>query len=84
MRISSFVTWTKRDGELLLMNTNSQKCLILDEIGKMIWKKIQGGLTKEEIVKDFISEFGTEEAEVIEDDVANFLRVLYENDIIEE
>jgi len=37
MKICKFVSWTKDENEMVLINSEAYKCLVLDGIGTEIW-----------------------------------------------
>lgn len=84
MRISEFTSWTMNDNEIILINTQSKKCVILDEIGGQIWDCVIEGKDECEIVDFFKKKFHSTETSKINTDVRAVIRLLIDNCIIKE
>ena len=83
MKIGKFVSWTNEDSRLILVNSSTQKCIVLDDTGKLIWNKILDGYDKEEIIQQCILQFPESDNRVICRDVEDCISLLLENNIIQ-
>lgn len=84
MNINKFVSWTSNDDETVIINTLTQKCLLLDETGKIIWELILNGNNEEETSLLCIKRFENSDKSIIRNDIHDFFQLLYDNNIIED
>jgi len=71
------------DGEMVLLDMNSENYFGLDEVGTSIWQAIEkcrGDL--QEVLKDLLEQYDVEE-EVLKKDLAAFVDNLVENGLVE-
>ncbi len=83
MKVNKFVSWTHEGEKFVVINTVTQKCLVLDDTGKMLWNMVLVGFEKEEIADRCITQFPDSDPEVIKNDIEDFISLLKENDILE-
>lgn len=83
MNINKFVSWTSNDDETVIINTLTQKCLLLDETGKIIWELILNGNNEEATSLLCIKRFENSDESIIRNDIHDFFQLLYDNNIIE-
>ena len=84
MKIKSFISWTSNDEETIIINTITQKCLILDSTGKILWNMILKGQNRNDIIVECQNKFSSSEKDIINNDIIEFINLLIENDIVEE
>ena len=77
------MSWTHEGEKFVVINTVTQKCLVLDDTGKMLWNMVLVGFEKEEIADRCITQFPDSDPEVIKNDIEDFISLLKENDILE-
>lgn len=83
-KISKNVSWTKCDNEVILVNTDAQKCIILDDTGEEIWELLQISDNFEAMFKSLIEKYSESDSEIINNDCAQFIEALIENEFISE
>ncbi len=70
------------DGELVLLNYDSESYFGLDEIGTRMWQVLQASATIEDGVATLLEEFDVS-GERLRDDVAGLLRRLIDGGLVE-
>lgn len=70
------------DGEMVLLDMESENYFGLDEVGTAIWQAMQEYGTLQEVFNTLLEQYDVE-AEVLEKDLADFVRKLVESGLIE-
>ncbi len=83
MKVKRFVSWTNNDSDFVITNSKSEKSLVLDSTGKILWEMVLSGKSPEEITMLCIKKFADSDANVICSDINDFINMLLENDIVE-
>lgn len=83
MKIEKFISWTNKGNDLILVNALTQKCIVLDETGKLIWNKILDGYDKEDIIQQCVTQFPESNSRVIRTDIEDYISLLLHNEIIQ-
>lgn len=83
MKIEKFISWTNKGNDLILVNVLTQKCIVLDETGKLIWNKILDGYDKEDIIEQCVTQFPESNSRVIRTDIEDYISLLLHNEIIQ-
>lgn len=84
MKIAKSVSWAKNCKETVIINTQSHKCLIVDEFGLYIWENLIETFSVEKTVVNLLNKFPNSNVNKIRNDVIEFYNLLISNDIIEE
>lgn len=80
MRIAKQVAWQIVDGEAIVVDLDSGKTLGLNPTATFLWSHLDGRDARQ-LADELMSEFDVERAEA-EHDVADFLRILNERNLI--
>jgi len=70
------------DGEMVLLDMNSENYFGLDPVGTDIWKAMQEQETLKEVLDTLLEQYDVEE-EVLKEDLSSFVKKLLENGLIE-
>ena len=70
------------DGEMVLLDMESENYFGLDEVGKAIWQAMQEHGTLQEAFDDLLKQYDVE-AEVLEHDLSDFVGKLVESGLVE-
>lgn len=84
MKVNKFISWAKDGEETILINTQNQKCIILDATGHEIWESFITTQSIEETIKSLKSKYIASDTEMIERDINELRDLLLENQMIEE
>ncbi len=69
------------DGEMVLLDMNSENYFGLDEVGTSIWQSIQENTDLSEVFKSLLVQYDVVE-EVLENDLKVFVEKLQENGLV--
>lgn len=83
LEIRKDVSWAKCDGEVILVNTENQKCIILDESAEEIWTEIQKTNDIELSICALCDRYQASDTDKIAEDCHQFLEILVENGFIQ-
>lgn len=81
IRLSPQVTWRKVDRRIVVLNTQSQRHYLLNELGGRIWKAITSGKSLQQAIRSIAREYAVSQ-ERAERDVSAFLAGLEAEKII--
>ena len=70
------------DGEMVLLDMESENYFGLDEVGTAIWQAMQEHGTLQEVFDDLLQQYDVE-AEVLEHDLSDFIGKLVESGLVE-
>ena len=70
------------DGEMVLLDMESENYFGLDEVGTAIWQAMQEKETLHEVLDALLEQYEVE-AEVLERDLSNFVTKLLESGLVE-
>jgi hypothetical protein len=70
------------DGEMVLLDMNSENYFGLDEVGTAIWKAIEEKKMIQDVYETLLEEFDVEE-EVLKKDLIDFIKELESSGLIE-
>ena len=70
------------DGEMVLLDMESENYFELDEVGTSIWQAMQEKETLKEVFESLLEQYDVE-AEVLEKDLSEFVEKLAESGLIE-
>ena len=70
------------DGEMVLLDMNSENYFGLDEVGTAIWQAMQEKETLQEVLDVLLEQYEVE-SDVLEKDLANFVNKLVESELVE-
>ena len=70
------------DGEMVLLDMESENYFGLDEVGTAIWQAMQEKETLQEVLKVLLEQYDVE-AEVLERDLSDFVTKLLESGLVE-
>jgi len=70
------------DGEMVLLDMESENYLGLDEVGTAIWQAMQEYGTLQEVLNAMLEQYDVEE-EVLEKDLSDFVEKLVESGLVE-
>lgn len=84
MTINKFVSWTSTEDETVIVNSLTQKCLILDNTGKIIWESILLGNDIQKTATLCIAQFPESDSNIINHDIQEFYQLLIDNDILQD
>ena len=68
--------------ELAMLNIESGQYVMLNDVGKVIWEKIDGTNTIEDIIQQLLKEYDVDET-VCREEATEFIQLLLEEKIIE-
>ncbi len=69
------------DGEMVLLDMNSENYFGLDEVGTAIWQAMQEKETLQEVLDVLLEQYEVE-SDVLEKDLANFVNKLVESELV--
>ena len=69
------------DGEMVLLDMESENYFGLDEVGTSIWQAMQEKETLHEVLEKFLEQYDVE-AEVLERDLSDFVGKLVESGLV--
>lgn len=70
------------DGEMVLLDMESENYFGLDEVGTAIWHAMQENETLQEVLESLLEQYEVE-AEVLERDLSDFVEKLLESGLVE-
>ena len=70
------------DGEMVLLDMESENYFGLDEVGTSIWQAMQEKETLKEVFESLLEQYDVE-AEVLEKDLSEFVEKLLESGLVE-
>ena len=70
------------DGEMVLLDMNSENYFGLDEVGTAIWQAMQEKETLQEVLDVLLEQYEVE-SDVLEKDLADFVNKLVESELVE-
>ena len=70
------------DGEMVLLDMNSENYFGLDEVGTAIWQAMQENGDLQEVYKTLLDQYDVEE-EVLQKDLLDFVEKLVESGLVE-
>jgi len=70
------------DGEMVLLDMNSENYFGLDEVGSTIWQTMGKGKSLQEVLNALLEEYEVE-SDVLEKDLIRFVNQLLDNHLIE-
>ena len=70
------------DGEMVLLDMNSENYFGLDEVGTAIWQVMQEKETLQEVLDVLLEQYEVE-SDVLEKDLADFVNKLVESELVE-
>jgi len=70
------------DGEMVLLDMNSENYFGLDEVGTAIWQTMGKGKSLQEVLDALLQEYEVE-SNVLEKDLIHFVNQLLDNQLIE-
>ncbi len=70
------------DGEMVLLDMNSENYFGLDEVGTTIWQAMGQGKSLQEVLESVLKEYDVE-SDVLEKDLIRFVIQLLDNQLIE-
>ena len=69
------------DGEMVLLDMESENYFGLDEVGTSIWQEIQEKETLREVLEALLEQYEVE-AEMLENDLSDFIEKLVESGLV--
>ena len=69
------------DGEMVLLDMNSENYFGLDEVGTAIWQAMQEKETLQEVLDVLLEQYEVE-SDVLEKDLSNFVDKLVESELV--
>lgn len=81
MKINENVSWINDGDELIIINTELQKCIVLDKSGQEIWESITSTNNKTEALNLIKSKYPLEDAEKIEQDFSDLFNLFFEHEL---
>lgn len=82
MEINKFASWINNGEETIIVNTQNQKCLILDKSGSNIWSEFLKTLSIEDSIMNIQCKYNETDKSKISSDVTSLYELLKENNII--
>lgn len=82
MKIAGDISWIDAENELYVINAKTNKCLVLDEVGKEIWHEILKVDNLDELIKYFQNKFDNDEHAKIEKDIQEMYDLLISMEIL--
>jgi hypothetical protein len=79
--VNESVVSAELEGEMVLLNLESGVYFGLDEVGTLIWKALEAGVSEESVVRQLVEEFDVE-SDRARSDVTTFLSTLEEHGLI--
>lgn len=67
------VTWRVVDGEVVLLDVAAARYHELNGVASLVWQRLDGGATVDELVEAVLAEYGDASAEQVRADVEAFL-----------
>lgn len=87
MNLSQKVTFAETvfsqevDGEMVLLDMNSESYFGLDETGSAIWQAMQKTGSLQEVYEEMLEQYEVD-AEILEQDILNFVEKLIESGLV--
>lgn len=81
MKISKNVSWINDEDELIIINTELQKCIILNKTGQEIWDTIVATESKTEALNLLKSRYPLDDAEKIKQDFNDLFDLFIEHQL---
>lgn len=75
--------WREIEGEIVILDLKSSSYMAVNNTGRVIWKALTSGATRDQLVADLMGTFSLSE-EVAERDVDEFLESLEEAHLLHE
>ena len=82
MKTATDVSWVEAENELYVINAKTNKCLVLDEVGKEIWLKILEVDTLTKLIEYFQSKYDISEHVKIANDIQELYNLLVSTEIL--
>ena len=82
MKIAECVSWVDEDDLCMVINTNSKKCIMLDDSGKIIWHYIREKVDRDFVCASIIAKFVSSDSLAIRKDVEEFFNLLIDLQIL--
>jgi hypothetical protein len=79
--VNESVVSAELEGEMVLLNLESGVYFGLDEVGTLVWRALEAGVSQETVVRQLVEEFDVE-SDRARSDVATFLSTLEEHGLI--
>jgi len=81
-RIRKTAAYRVIDGQAVIVDTGSDKMIMLNGTGTDVWRGIENGQTTEEITASIVGEYATD-ANTAKADVTAFVQLMLEKNLIE-
>lgn len=82
MKIKKYISWFVYEKGVAIINTNTEKCLILNSSSAEVWSYIVEGKNQEEIINSLKLKYP--ESDDITRDVRDVISFMYKNDLLED
>jgi hypothetical protein len=82
LRLPAYVSSTKVDEDVVLLNTRSNKYFALDEVGARLWNLLGEGKSLRECHRILLQEYKVESAQ-LEQDLLELLEQLRKHELVE-
>lgn len=82
MKVATDVSWIEAENELYVINTQTNKCLVLDEVGKEIWHKILEVDNLTQLIGYFQNKYDNSEHDKIANDIQELYNLLMSTEIL--
>lgn len=83
MKVKTYISWIRDEDKLLIINSEKQKCLILDEISEEIWNYVKEEKKIEGVIERLTLKYNQTNKDIISKDVKEFYELLLLNDILD-
>lgn len=82
MRVKKYISWFVQDTGMVIVNTNTEKCLVLNSSSTEIWDRITKGYEKDAIISELKNKYP--DCASISHDVEEVIIFFVNNDLLEE
>ena len=82
MKISKFASWAKHDNQTFIINSETQKCVVLDEIGEEIWESLIKTQSLNQTIDNLVNKYSNNDSAAIQKDIVDMFNIFVENDLI--
>lgn len=83
MKIKKFVSWLANGDEMIVINTNTQKCLVLSKTGREIWELLIINNKFQSVIEVLKTRYQISEWDLIVKDTFELIDLLEKYDIID-
>lgn len=82
MKINKYVSWTNLQEKTVLINSQTNKCLVIEDSGQFVWECITSGMNTDDIKETCLAKYCISERELIESDIDQLIELLLEYEMI--